>query len=87
MSARPASTIPTPASGEIARMNTRDIAAEAVGIALRTTPGAGGTAVAVKNAIDGQAIISLIAGVLTVIFLVIQIGYTVRKWPREEGGA
>lgn len=68
-------------------MNTREIAAEAVGIALRTTPGAGGTAVAVKTAIDGQALISLVAGVLTVIFLVIQIGYTVRKWQREEGGA
>lgn len=68
-------------------MNTREIAAEAAGIALRTTPGASGTAVAVKSAIDGQALISLIAGVLTVIFLAIQIGYTVRKWQREERGS
>lgn len=60
-----------------------ELVREAGAIAARTTPGALGTAGTAVAAIDGQVLVSLIVGGLTIVFLLVQIGYLLWKWQRE----
>ena len=62
-------------------MQIQDVAPEAGAIALRTLPGATGTA---GLAMSGEQMLSLGVGVLTAIFLLIQIAYAVWKWVRNS---
>lgn len=64
-------------------MQLQDVAPEAGAISLRTLPGAAGT---VGTAMNGEVVMSTIIGVLTIVFLVLQIAHLVWKW-RQDGKA
>ena len=55
-------------------MNTREITAEAARIAVSATPGAGGAA---WTAADGQFLLSIAVGVVTLVLVVLQIAHLV----------
>ena len=61
-------------------MQLHEIAPEAGAIGARTLPGTVGTA---GFAMAGEQAVSLVVGVLTVIFLVLQIAHLIWKWRRD----
>lgn len=61
-------------------MQIQDVAPEAGAISLRTLPGAAGT---VGTAMSGEVLMSTIIGVLTIIFLGLQVAHLVWKWRRD----
>lgn len=63
-------------------MQIQDVAPELGAISLRTLPGATGTA---GLAVTGEQMLSLVVGVLTVVFLALQIAHLVWKWRRDVG--
>lgn len=65
-------------------MNTREITAEAARIAVSATPGAGGAA---WTAADGQFLLSIAVGVVTLVLVVLQIAHLVWKWRRDAASA
>ncbi|MET3526186.1 hypothetical protein [Phenylobacterium koreense] len=65
-------------------MQINEIAPEVGAISLRTLPGATGTA---GLAVTGEQMLSLFVGVLTVIFLALQIAHLIWKWRRDTGPA
>lgn len=62
-------------------MTTRDLANEATVGALKAGAGAGAAA---WNAADGQVAMSIAVGAVTVLYLVVQVGYLVWKWRRNS---
>lgn len=62
-------------------MNIRDVASEAGGILYKSAPGAAGTA---GTALTGDVMLSVLVGLATLLFVLLQIAYLIWKWRRNS---
>ena len=62
-------------------MKTHDLIADAAPVAVKAAVGAGAAA---WNAVDGQVVMSIAVGAVTVLYLVVQVAYLAWKWRRNS---